>query len=435
MKIAMSSTSGIGAWFVLRLLAEGHEVDYYLSDPKFEDVLSGLIPTPHLPQIDKRRHIAGYGFPSYKKYDLSLFDFTESAKWAEASHLDTPTFGDGKLENSLENDREFGLQLMEESGINVPPYQRFDSPVEAKVYIKKTDARFVYKPFTGGTASDDKAITYVSKSSEDLLGYIDVLWERSKKVPFILQEFIKGTEMGTAGYFNGEEFFLLTGTLEEKKFMNDNKGPNTGCSGNIVYTLSSSSKIYRNGLSKVSIKLKEMGFKGIIDLNTIVTDDKIYGLEWTPRFGYFSDPTIATMYGHGFGNMLHSIMTGKIPELKWEYSFGTAVTLTMPPYPIQIRTPNSKGIKIEGVDPEDIDTLCSTYLYDAMLSKNKKYLETSGNYGLVAVPIGVGNSFDNAFTSLSNKVNKIQMPDMQYRTDIAKSTAKRYQFLEDNGWL
>ena len=71
----MSSFSGMGAWFTLRLMAEGHDVDYYLSEPEFEDVLGGLIGKPRLVDMDMRRHIQGYGMPSYKGYDLSLFDF------------------------------------------------------------------------------------------------------------------------------------------------------------------------------------------------------------------------------------------------------------------------------------------------------------------------------------------------------------------------
>src|SRR5208337_3044570 len=125
MKIAMSSYSGMGAWFVLRLMAEGHDVDYYLSKPEYEDVLKGLIPAPKNLHLDHRYHIQGYGFPSYKKYDLSLFDLTGRAKQADASRLETPTLGDGSFEHMLEDDREFGIKAMEAADIDVPPYTKF----------------------------------------------------------------------------------------------------------------------------------------------------------------------------------------------------------------------------------------------------------------------------------------------------------------------
>jgi phosphoribosylamine--glycine ligase len=433
MKIAMSSYSGMGAWFVLRLLAEGHDVDYFLSKPEYEDVLSGLIPKVKIIKMDQRRHVLGYGFPSYKKYDLSLFDLTGTPKLADSSRNEVPTFGDGTFETMLEDDREFGIKAMEGCGINVPPYQRFDNASEAKVFLKKNDKPYVYKPFESISGSDDKSLTYVAKSAADLIEYIDLLWEKSKRAPFILQEFIKGTEMGTAGYFNGSDFYLLTGTLEEKKFMNDNKGPNTGCSGNLVFAITDEAKIFKEGLSKVKSFLQAAGFHGIIDLNTIVTEDKIYGLEWTPRFGYVSDPTIATMYGTGFGEMLYDIASGKTPSIKWEGSFGAAVTISIPPYPTEIRIPKAKGVPIEGIDPRDKQSLIETYLYDAKLEGKK--LITSGNYGYIGAVTASGHSIEAAFKQVEGKLKGIHVPNCQYRTDIQESTTKRYNQLLDWGWL
>jgi phosphoribosylamine-glycine ligase len=435
MRIALSSYSGMGAWFALRLMAEGHKVDYYLSDKKFEDVLSGLIPTPKILNLDHRRHQEGYGYPSYKGYDLSLFDLTGRAKQAEYSRTMCPTLGDGFFETMMEDDREQGINAMEYCDINVPPYTRFDNPSEAKPFIKKMDKRYVFKPFTQGGQSQDTATTYVAKNAEDLIKVIDPLWASAKGAPFILQEFIEGTEIGTEAFFNGEDFYCLTGTIEEKKFMNDNKGPNTGCSGNLIFAMSTQAKIYKDGLEKTKSMLKAAGFRGILDLNTIVTEDKIYGLEWTPRFGYLCCPTIASMYGSGYAELLWNVASGKTPAQKWAYTHGMSVTVTIPPYPTEIRMPKTKGIPIEGIDPRDRDQLCSMFLYDAMLAKDKKSLETVGNYGYVGAPIGVGDSISEAWEDCETLLKKIQIPNCQHRTDILKSTSERHNKLEVNSWL
>ncbi len=433
MKIAMSSYTGMGAWFVLRLMAEGHKVDYYLSEPKYEDVLSGLIPKPRILSLDHRRTQQGYGYPSYKGYDLSLFDLTGRAKQADASKMEAPTIGDGSFEHWLEDDREAGIQAMERCKINVPPYQKFNTPAEAKVFVQKEDKRYVYKPFTIGSDMQDTATTYVAKDSKDLLRVIDQLFGVSKNAPFILQEFIEGTEASVAGFFNGKEFYMLTCTLEEKKFMNDNKGPNTGCSGNLVFAISEESKLYRDGLKRAIPLLQEAGFTGMIDLNTIVTEGTAYGLEWTPRFGYLADSTIAAMYGSGYGDMLACVASGRIPEIKWTAPFGYSVQLSIPPYPTEVRLPKAKDVPIDGIDPKDIEQLMRCYLYDVKL--NGKGLITSGNYGYIGAPIGIGDSIGEAASRCEGYVKNVQIPNMQYRTDIQKSTLKRYNFLEENGWL
>ena len=435
MKIAMSSYTAMGAWFVLRLLAEGHEVDYYLSEQKYEDVLSGLIPAPKILNLDHRRTQQGYGYPSYSKYDLSLFDLTGRAKQADASKEQAPTIGDGSFEHWLEDDREAGIQAMESCEINVPPYQKFLNPSEAKAFIQKNNKRYVYKPFTIGSDMQDVATTYVADSPEDMLKVIDQLFSVSKRAPFILQEFIKGTEASVAGFFNGEDFYMLTCTLEEKKFMNDNKGPNTGCSGNLVFAISQDSRLYQEGLKRCIPMLQSSGFRGMIDLNTIITESKIYGLEWTPRFGYLADSTIAAMYGHGYADLLAKTAAGKAPEIKWSALYGYSVQLSIPPYPTEIRLPKAKDVPIGGLDPQDIEQLKMCYLYDVKLAKDKKSFITSGNYGYVCAPIGIGSTPDQAYARCENFVNKIQIPNMQYRTDIQKSTMKRYNFLDVNSWL
>ncbi len=435
MKIAMSSYTGMGAWFVLRLLAEGHEVDYYLSKPDYEDVLGGLIPPPKKLSLDHRRTVNGFGYPSYKGYDLSLFDLTGRAKQADASRMDSPTLGDGSFEHMLEDDREAGIQAMESCGIKVPSYRQFTGTSEAKAFVKNEDRRYVYKPYTIGSDMQDVATTYVAKDADDMVKNLDHLAQLSKNAPFILQEFVEGIEASVAGFFNGTDFYMLTCTLEEKKFMNESKGPNTGCSGNLVFAISDESKLYRDGLKKCIPMLASVGFTGMIDLNTILTPGTAYGLEWTPRFGYLADATIATMYGHGYGELLRRIAAMEVPVIKWEAPFGMSVTLTIPPYPTEIRIPKAKDVSIDGINPEDIEQLKSIYLYDAKLSKDKKSLITSGNYGFICAPTGIGDSISEASSRCERLVEQIQIPNMQYRTDIAKSTAKRYQFLEDNGWL
>jgi phosphoribosylamine--glycine ligase len=423
----------MGAWWVLRLMAEGHKVDYYLSEDKYEDVLGGLIPPPKMLSLDHRKHQGGYGFPSYEKYDLSLFDLTGRAKQADHSSSVCPTLGDGSFEHLLEDDREFGIKCMEECGINVPPYTRFDNPSQAKSFLKKENKRFVFKPFTIGGTTQDTATTYVSKGPDDMIEFIDRLWIAAKQAPFILQEFVAGTEIGTEAFFNGSDFYLLTGTLEEKKFMNDNKGPNTGCAGNTIFAMNQDAKIYKEGLLKARPMLQAAGFRGIIDLNTIVTEDKMYGLEWTPRFGYLCCPSIASMYGKGYGELLYDIASGKSPTIRWSAKYAAAATITIPPYPTEMRIAKTKRTPIGGIDPEDIEELQNTYLFDAMMEKDK--LVTSGNYGYIGALITTGNSIDEAFGALDRRLKKIDIPNCQYRTDLKKVGEDKYNFLLDKGWI
>jgi phosphoribosylamine-glycine ligase len=422
LKIALSTYTMYGAWLALRLLEEGHRVDTYLTEPDYEDVLKGIVPSPFVQARGSK------GYPDYSKYDLSLFDLTGRERMAEFSASQCPTIGDGAFNCAVEDDRMFGLEAMEECKIDVPPYERFTDLGAAKEFVRKSNKRLVYKP--DGGQENDTDTTYVSSSPTDMLAQMDKLFAKTKSSPFVLQEFIKGTEVSVEGWFNGDEFYLVNVTLEEKKFMNDNHGPNTGCAGNLVFYLRESAELYKQGLEKMKDYLRRIGYTGMIDLNTIVANGKLYGLEWTPRFGYDASATLLNMYGGNMGEMMFKIATGQVPDQSWKAEFGAGVRLSIPPYPTEVRGKHPAGVQIKGIDKEDYS---STYMYDVMLEK--KELVTAGHSGFIAVPLTYGESIADCWDKMDARLDKIKIPNMQIRTDLKKTTSKRYSELSQMGLL
>lgn len=421
MKIALSSYSGYGAWFLRRLQREKHQVTYFMSnpDPALQEAMKGLVPKP----LFSREK-------DYSKFDLSLFDLTGRPRSADASVEVCPTIGDGSLNCKLEDDRAFGIELMEIAGIDVPPYERFSDLGAAISFVKKEGKRYVFKP--DGGQSKDADTTYVSKDAGDMIAYLQ-RGGSDLSGSFILQEFITGTEVSVEGWFDGEEFWLLNSTLEDKKFMNDNRGPNTGCSGNLVFLIKSTDKIYREGLEKVKPQLQALGYRGMIDLNTIVTSSKAYGLEWTPRFGYDASATLCQMYAGDYGEMLYAVASGQQPDALWGSEYGASVRLSIPPYPSEIKGHHKESVICKGLDPD------RDYLYDIRSgsARNAKdiTLETAGTTGFIAAPIICGNDPNKMFERLYNTIDEIDIPNLQYRTDVGKSALKKLGQLKREGWL
>lgn len=435
MKIALSSYSMYGAWFARMLELQGHKVDIHLSIDRYSDIMKGIVPTPIVKFHDHRQGDSNIGYPDYDKYDLSVFDLTGRERQADYSSMRCPTIGDGSLNKLLEEDRLFGIEFMEQAQVDVPTYETFTDTSAAKSYIKENKKRYVYKP--NGGQDQDAGTTYVSRSDTDMLEYIDKLFLLSKGSPFILQEFKSGIEISVEGWFNGTDFYCLNATIEEKKFMNDNIGPNTGCAGNLVFTLNSSSKLYQDGLGKLRVVLQNYGYRGMIDLNTIVTEDKAYGLEFTPRFGYDASATLFNMYGGDFGELLKRVAIGGIPEQRWKAEYGVSARITIPPYPTEIRIGKTKGIPVKGINTDDEEELCKTYFYDVMVQGSGKSAElvSAGVNGLICCPIETSQTPQGAFAQLESRVKKIQVPDMQYRTDLQSSIMKRFFRLKEMGWI
>jgi phosphoribosylamine-glycine ligase len=427
LRILLASAGGIGCWLILRLATEGHECAWFEiePEPRHSLVLKGLIPPP-------------IKNPRFEDYDLCIFDTTGSADLAEEVAKVTPVLGDSALASRLEDDRLFGIETMEHAGIEVPPYETFESPEEAKRFISETGKRYVFKPFSDGQEQKCET-TYVSDSAEDLIRCLDSLWADSMNAPFLLQEVVQGTEISTEGYFDGARFHLLNHTLEEKKFMSGGYGPNTGCSGNLVWTVAGNRLTAE--LEKLTPFLKEAGYRGMIDLNTIVNESHAYGLEFTPRFGYDASATIFSLIAGDLGQFFYDIVTA--PEDGWKDvspvpgllgTWAASERLTIPPYPAE--DADFAQVPIKGVDLERAWRSC--YLWDAMLDKRRDGedgLVTVGINGIVCCPIASGFTPEGAWKGLKRISEPIKFPNLQCRDDLEESTMKRLQEVREMGWV
>jgi phosphoribosylamine-glycine ligase len=416
MRIHYCCHDGVGAWYVAVLRNAGHEVTWTIDQDKYSDVLKGIIPPP--------RNESG----DLTEYDLIIFEFSTHGELADELRLTTPVIGSSAFAERLEFDRLFGLQVMEECGIEIPPYEAFNDVKDAKKWLSNLNRRCVFKP-CGQKA--EKAATYVAKSVDDMMDYLDTLGKKASE--FILQEFVEGgTEVSTNAWFNGTDFYAMDHDLEEKKFMNGGLGPNTGCSGCLVWMPTQADRLFVNGLAKAKERLAAEGFVGPIDLNTIATEGQLFGLEWTPRFGYEGTCNTMKLLPMEFGEFLHLIATGQeVNMASPRYEFAATVKVSVPPYPNKVYERDKyEGIPVKGVDPEHTDAF---YLNDVQVVKGE--MCTLGTDGEIGAPIGCGNSIKEAFENTMAAIKRLEIPDLMYRTDIEQCVTKRYNQLCEHGWL
>jgi phosphoribosylamine---glycine ligase len=417
----------------LRLMHEGHSFDWFIIDEAEErvlkNILKGIIPPPLAEP------------PKFEDYDLVICDSTGHGDLADEARKVTPTIGDSVLASRMEDDRLFGLQIMEQAGIEVPRYAVFQNPDEARAFIEENPKRYVYKPFEPpeDTEHQESDCTYVSESAEDMIRCLPKLFVRALEQPFILQEVVEGIECATNGYFDGQNFFFVTHTIEEKKFMAGCYGPNTGCAGNLIVNSYSSRKLVTAGLLKLVPYLRSTDFRGPLDLNTICNEQHVYGLEFTSRFGYDSSCTEFALMDGELGQFLFDIATGPVdhdPDLRIAHEFGASARYSIPPYPTEVEGKHPQGCPIEGVPLGD--AWKEFYLYDAMLDKpegEEERLCTAGITGFVACPIARGNTPEAAWCGVERIAKNFKVPNLQLRDDLKEATIERYCKMKDMGWL
>lgn len=421
MRICLASVYAEGAWLAWKMASEGHDVSVVVAEERYAEALKGLI------RVVPDSEVSGTNF------DLAVFDTTGMGEEADAARLVVPTIGDSTLADMLEEDRLRGLEFMQKCGLQVAPWEAFSNPADAIRFIKKNKKRYVFKPI--GEQSD-KSTTYVARSPEDMLEYFDVLFRTAKVKEFILQEHVTGTEVSLEVYINETGYYALNATLETKKLMNGDLGPNTGCSGSLCWINERENVLFRKGLKKCIEPLQEMGYVGPLDLNTIVNDSGAWALEFTPRFGYDATALLTRLLPVGFGAFLHAVASNDVvPDLTPKHSFCASTRLSVPPYPTD-QLPDKfykAGVPIRGLGEKNLDKF---FVYDCRKRvEDGDDLETAGLCGWVGSPMAVGESIAATFEGVNAMLKEICVPNAQYRTDVHANTAKRYMALREGGWL
>lgn len=418
MKILLVSSRGDGAWFVHLLSKEGHKVDWAIKDPDYADSLLGIVPRP-------------ISNPKPENYDLVVFDSSGLGSLADAARKVTPTIGGSSFCDRLEDDRMFGLEIMEQAKIKVPDWEAFSDKASALKWLKANNVRAVLKPIDADLPDSIlKASTYVSKGRDDMVNYIETgLHPKIKS--FVLQEFVEGVEISTEGWWTGTEWVAMNHTLEEKKFMAGGLGPNTGCAGNALWMILRQNPLWQAGLAKMGDIFKAHGFVGMVDLNMIVTEGEAYGLEWTPRFGYEGTSNFTRLLPIHFGDFLYAVAVGKTPTLTQPRAkFAVTTMLSVPPYPSAELAKGKRRVPIKGLD---LDHLENFILYDVKKEGEDVFVE--GKFMGIGCPITTGPTIEAAFVANQAVIDSLQIPDLQYRNDLAKCITKRYSQLERWGWL
>jgi len=401
---------------------EGYDVSAVVSEERYAEALKGLVTV-----------MPGSEVYAAEKYDLVVFDATGNGKQADAAREKVPTIGDSTLADTLEEDRVFALDFMAKCGLQVAPWEKFTDPSTAIRFIKKRNTRLVFKPVG---EQDDKSTTYVSRSAEDMLRYFDVLFRSAKVSEFVLQEYVTGTEVSLEVYINETGYYALNGTLETKKLMNGDLGPNTGCSGSLCWMMEKENPLFEKGLKKCIGPLQEMGYVGPLDLNCIVNDSGVWSLEFTPRFGYDATALLTRLLPVSFADFLYAIASGQtVPDLSPKHSFCASTRLSIPPYPSE-GLPDKfykAGVPLEGLKEKNLEKF---FIYDVRKrEEGSDDLESAGLCGWIGSPMAVGETIGAAFDGVSDMLKEVRIPNGQYRTDVRDNVAKRYLKLREDGWL
>ena len=402
MKFHMLSNCGEGCGLLKRIQDEGNECTIHIVDKDYANTFDGI--------LEK----------SVDAPEKAIIIVDSSGLGKEADKLRKrgfKVFGGSVFSDRLEQERDFGLSYMQNHGIRTPDTKVFRTFGEALDWVKadKSDNNYVFKPNGEHLPCH---LTYCSTDKEDLISYLRFVQRHftHEIEDFVLQAFVEGPIVSTE-FWVGPYGFIhpANHTVEVKKFLNDDLGPSTGCQGNLVWVAEDDEVV--NLMENLENNLVEEHFVGCIDLNAILSDDGVRGLEWTPRFGLDAMPTLLALIDGEIGKLIADITTGQTKTMELLDMTAGGIRISIPPYPIEpvnLKTLLKESPNID-VPIRDLDE-DYTYFYEVM-KRDGELVHSSGT-GAIAVVVDTNEDFEEVLELPYEILEKCRVPDKQYRTDL-----------------
>jgi len=404
----------------LRLMEEGNEVKVAVSEPLAQGTMAGLVPRV-------QRWEDELDWVRADTRGIILFEAIGFGELQDRLRLEGfNVIGGSAFGDRLENNRDYALNLLAQSGLNVAPVRRFATAADGIADLQRHPRRCVFKlcSSAGGTFVGNLA------DGRDVAALLRVQ-PPEDGAAFVLMDHVQGVETGVGAYFNGEQF-LEPACLdwEHKRFFAGDMGELTGEMGTVA-TFARSERLFEATLKPLERLFREARHVGWVNLNTIINEQGVWPLEFTCRFGYPGFAVLEPLQGTPWSLLLGLLTDPQSERFPARGGYSTCVVLTTPPMPLsrkEVEAPVGLPLMIGDVDPK--------HLHLGEVGASDIGLVTAGLYGWTAVVTGTGDTVGESRAAAYANAAKVYAPNIRYRLDIGTALMSgELEMLSKWGWL
>ncbi len=434
MRVLFVSEEMNGAELALKLKEEGCEVKLFIKDPKKKKCFKGMVERTY----NWKKELSWVGRDGLILFDEVGYNYGKIQDCLRKHEFNV--VGGGEMGDELELNREFGQRIMTDYGMDTIDSYDFNDPEEAIRFIKQNPAEWVLKQ-----DDHDSAMNHVGKCKDgnDVISLLNSYIENETRIGKIsLQKKVYGVEIGVGRYFNGNDWVgPIELNIEHKPLMNGDIGPMTPEMGTIMwYESDERNRLFQETLAKVRSYLQEINFKGDIEINCIVNEERACPLEFTTRFGWPATQLQVAIHKTPWKDFLMAIAKGDKIELDYKKGWGVVVTVVTPPYPLR---DFDSGLFPEGFEiffKEDLTEKDKENIHfeevELKTRNGKKSYFITGHYGYLMFVTSVNESLKVAIKEAYASLNKVIIPRVFYRTDIGVKFMERdRKKLKQWGWI
>ena len=412
--LGIGDTCDLGALYG-RLVEDGHEVRVAIGEPLAHGTMAGIVTrvSDWRAELDWVRDAGPDG--------IILFENVAKGRGAVQDELRAAGFnviGGSAYGDRLEKDRAYAQTVMAGIGLSIAGVWEFEAAEPALAFLAARPGRYVLKFSGGGFGASDNYVGRLADGRDVAAMVRARLAGHEGLARFILMEHVEGVEMGVGAYFDGERF-LEPACLdwEHKRFFPGDMGELTGEMGTAV-TYERTGTFFARTLARMAPLLRQNGYLGYINLNTIVNERGIWPLEFTCRFGYpgfaILDPLQETTWAE-----LFRLMVGRSGEpFRTRPGFALGVVVTTPPFPYTRREVDA-AIGLPLLFDGDLTPADRLNFHPGEIGLDGVgHVVTSGIYGWTAVVTGTGPSVAAARDEAYRLADRVLVPDGRFRRDI-----------------
>ncbi len=412
--LGLGDYGDLGALYA-SLVADGHEVRMSISDPAYHQVYAGMVERcpAWRQELEWIRAAGSDGI-------IVCETAHQGEDQAQLREQGFQVIGGCPWGDRLEQDRTYAQGILRGLGLHTAPSWPFGSFATAIDFIKARPGRYVCKHNGSHLPSTHTYIGMLPDGADVISVLIRHRDGESGGQPpdFVLMDHVDGIETGVGAYFDGHRFVgPACLDWEHKRFFNGDLGELTGEMGTVV-TYRGAERLFAETLGRMAPLLAAAGYRGYINLNTIINAAGVWPLEFTCRFGYPGFAILSALHPQGWEPVLRALC-GQRGSFATAAGFAVGVVLTTPPFPhaaADAHSPLGMPIALR----TRLGAAERRHLHYGEVALAGGQLSVAGPSGYVLVATGCGDDIAGARASAYGLLERVVVPNGRYRTDIGE---------------
>ena len=326
-------------------------------------------------------------------------------------------FGPTQKAAQIETSKVFAKEFMKKNKIPTSDFKVFNSAMDAVNHLKSVEFPVVIK--TDGLAGGKGVfICKDIKAAEESVRTI-LLESKFGKAgeQIIIEEFLKGEELSFIVISDGKRALPMATSMDYKKALENDEGPNTGGMGAISPSPIISTKLFNEIMKTIIIptidgmRFEGKEFRGVLYAGLMITSSGPMTLEFNARFGDPETQALMLRLQSDIVDIFEGSVEGSLfdVEMKWDDNVSACVVLTSEGYPGNYET----GKEIDGLKRAKA-TGSEIFQAGTKLEDNKLF--TSG--GRVLNVCSKGKTMKDTMEQIYDSIQFINFDNMFFRKDI-----------------